>query len=211
MIEDFSPDVVFLDVEMPGGTGFNLLESYSNLNFDVIFTTAHDSYALKAIKFAALDYLLKPINFNELLTSLKRLMQKYEGDRGSQHGLQQSYEVMKKSFNDEFNLTKIALPSSDGFEFIELSDIVRCEADRSYCNFHLTDRNKVVISKSLKEFEELLEEAGFYRVHKSNMINLSHVKKYVRGAGGHLIMSDDSHVTVSIRKKDHLLSLLSGR
>jgi two-component system LytT family response regulator len=211
LIEEHQPRLVFLDVEMPGGNGFTLLESLTNPSFDVVFTTAHDSYALKAFKYAAADYLLKPINYKELLDSLKRLITKYENESEpkSEQEQQASFEVLKNSFTDDFSFTKIALPSSDGLDFVELDNIIRCEADRSYCNFYLTDNSKVLVSKSLKEFEDLLEEAGFFRVHKSNMINLKHIKKYVRGTGGYVVMKDDTQVTVSARRKDLLLSLLS--
>jgi two-component system LytT family response regulator len=211
VIEEHQPRVVFLDVEMPGGNGFSLLESIPNPNFDVIFTTAHDSYALKAFKYAAVDYLLKPINYKELLDSLKRLITKYESEAESSGHQQVGYEVLKNSFSDDFSFTKLALPSSDGLDFVELDNILRCEADRSYCNFYLTDKTKVLVSKSLKEFEDLLEEAGFFRVHKSNMVNLKHIKKYVRGTGGYVVMQDDSQVAVSARRKDLLLTVLSKR
>lgn len=208
-IDQHAPRTVFLDVEMPGGNGFSLLEAFEKPAFDVVFTTAYDSYALKAIKFAAADYLLKPINYNELLDTLKRLSEKYASATDPAPRSEQ-FEVLKNSFSGDFHFTKIALPSTEGLDFIELDQIVRCEADRSYCNFYLKDQSKILVSKSLGEFEELLEEAGFFRVHKSNMVNLKYIRKYVRGNGGYVVMADNSHVAVSARRKELLLSILNN-
>ena len=209
-IQEHQPDLVFLDIEMPGGNGFSLLEEMPNPNFQVIFTTAHADYAIKAIKFAALDYLLKPININELKTAVeKAIINMNAAQDGSL--LKKKIEVLKDNRKNEgFDFEKIALPTSDGIDFYEIREIVRCEADRAYCKFHMLNGQKVVVSKPLKEFEDLLEECNFFRVHKSNMINLNQIKKYVKGKGGYLILSDDSHVDVSVRRKEALMDVLSN-
>lgn len=209
-IQEHQPDLVFLDIEMPGGNGFSLLEEMPNPNFQVIFTTAHADYAIKAIKFAALDYLLKPININELKTAVeKAIINMNAAQDGSL--LKKKIEVLKDNRKNEgFDFEKIALPTSDGIDFYKISEILRCEADRAYCKFHMLNGQKVVVSKPLKEFEDLLEECNFFRVHKSNMINLNQIKKYVKGKGGYLILSDDSHVDVSVRRKEALMDVLSN-
>ena len=209
-IQEHQPDLVFLDIEMPGGNGFSLLEEMPNPNFQVIFTTAHADYAIKAIKFAALDYLLKPININELKTAVeKAIINMNAAQDGSL--LKKKIEVLKDNRKNEgFDFEKIALPTSDGIDFYEIREILRCEADRAYCKFHMLNGQKVVVSKPLKEFEDLLEECNFFRVHKSNMINLNQIKKYVKGKGGYLILSDDSHVDVSVRRKEALMDVLSN-
>ena len=209
-IQEHQPDLVFLDIEMPGGNGFSLLEEMPNPNFQVIFTTAHADYAIKAIKFAALDYLLKPININELKTAVeKAIINMNAAQDGSL--LKKKIEVLKDNRKNEgFDFEKIALPTSDGIDFYEIREILRCEADRAYCKFHMLNGQKVVVSKPLKEFEDLLEECNIFRVHKSNMINLNQIKKYVKGKGGYLILSDDSHVDVSVRRKEALMDVLSN-
>ena len=209
-IQEHQPDLVFLDIEMPGGNGFSLLEEMPNPNFQVIFTTAHADYAIKAIKFAALDYLLKPININELKTAVeKAIINMNAAQDGSL--LKKKIEVLKDNRKNEgFDFEKIALPTSDGIDFYEIREILRCEADRAYCKFHMLNGQKVVVSKPLKEFEDLLEECNFFRVNKSNMINLNQIKKYVKGKGGYLILSDDSHVDVSVRRKEALMDVLSN-
>lgn len=208
LIDEFEPDLVFLDIEMPDKNGFALLEHYENPKFQVIFTTAHAEYAIKAIKFAALDYLLKPVNLNELKIAVEKAAieaERPERDRM----LSDRFAILRESRGQgNFNFQKIALPSADGLEFYSIAKILRCEADRAYCRFYFESGESVLVSKPLSEFEDLLQECDFFRVHKSNMINLNHVKKYVKGRGGYVILSDGSHVDVSARKKDELMAVL---
>ena len=202
------PQIVFLDIEMPGGNGFTLLEKYDNPEFQLIFTTAHADYAIKAIKFAALDYLLKPININELKVAVEKAINNINSQSES---LDKRFHVLKDNQKNEgFDFKKIALPSLDGIEFYDLTEILRCEADRAYCNFYLTNGNKITVSKSLREFEDMLSECNFFRIHKSNMVNLSHIKKYIKGKGGYVVLSDGSHVDVSVRKKEMLMEVLAN-
>lgn len=203
IIDETQPDVVFLDVEMPGGNGFTLLEKYQRPAFQVIFTTAHDLYAINAIKFAALDYLLKPVNIRELQEAVAKVKIQEKDD---ELRLEQ-FDALKSNLNlSDKKFTKIALPTSEGIDFIEADDIIRAEADRAYSNFFIKGGKKIMISKPLKDYELLLEECNFFRVHKSHMVNLNHLKKYVKGKGGYVIMDDDSHVDVSVRRKEALLS-----
>jgi len=202
------PQIVFLDIEMPGGNGFTLLEKYENPDFQLIFTTAHADYAIKAIKFAALDYLLKPINVNELKVAVEKAIQNINSSSNTED---KRFDVLKNNQKNEgFDFKKIALPSLDGIEFYDISEILRCEADRAYCKFYLTNGSKIIVSKALREFEDLLNECNFFRVHKSNMVNLNHIKKYVKGKGGYVVLSDESHVNVSVRKKEMLMEVLAN-
>ena len=207
-IHNNQPQIVFLDIEMPGGNGFTLLEKFENPEFKLIFTTAHADYAIKAIKFAALDYLLKPININELKVAVEKAIQNINSTSSTED---KRFDVLKNNQKNEgFDFKKIALPSLDGIEFYDISEILRCEADRAYCKFYLTNGSKITVSKALREFEDLLNECNFFRVHKSNMVNLNHIKKYVKGKGGYVVLTDESHVNVSVRKKEMLMEVLAN-
>ncbi|MEX1003081.1 MAG: LytTR family DNA-binding domain-containing protein [Crocinitomicaceae bacterium] len=205
LIEERQPNLVFLDVEMPGGSGFELLESLDNINFQVVFTTAHAAYAIKAIRYAAMDYLLKPINVDEL----KEAVNKCANSKTNPQALNQQVEVLKTNRrNENFVFSKIALPTAEGMEFFNLKDVIRCEADRAYCKFHLTDKKKIHISKPMSEYQEILTQGNFIKVHKSNIVNLSHVEKYIKGKGGQLVLTDGSLVNVAVRRKEAVVNAL---
>jgi two-component system, LytTR family, response regulator len=203
-IEKHHPDLVFLDVEMPSMTGFDMLRKIGKIPFDVIFTTAHDHYAIKAIKFSALDYLLKPIDLEMLQESVQKALEK----RG-QHDADKRYDNFVENLDVKEKLSTLSVPSSDGFQMLKVNDIIWCEAVNYYCILHLMNKQQVVASKPLKEFEELLNDSGFARIHHSHMINLSHLKRYIKGAGGQVEMSDGKVLDVSRRKKDELLLRLN--
>jgi len=210
LIDATNPQVVFLDVEMPGGNGFTLFDKIPSPKFFTVFTTAHAEYAIKAIKFAAFDYLLKPINLTELKNAIEKVAETLRTKSTNSTDSKKMVEVLRANKKDQnFEFSKIALPTSDGLEFFQINEILRCEADRAYCIFHLVGKRKIVVSKSLKEYEEILSEANFFRVHKSNMVNMTHVKKYIRGKGGFITLSDGSLVAVAIRKKDEMLQILN--
>ncbi|WP_285656124.1 LytTR family DNA-binding domain-containing protein [Allomuricauda sp. NBRC 101325] len=206
LIKTERPDLVFLDIEMPDGNGFNVFDHFEDPPFEVIFTTAHDLYAINAIKYAALDYLLKPINIQELKQAVARagkILTKQAPSR------EEGYQVLKENINlEDKSQTKIALRSSEGIDFIEANRLIRVEANHVYSNFYLDNGRMIMVSKPLGEFEPLLESFNFFRVHKSHMVNLGHVEKYVKGKGGYLILKDGSHVDVSVRKKEALLKRL---
>jgi two-component system LytT family response regulator len=205
LIDETNPELVFLDVEMPGGSGFDLLQSLGNVNFRVVFTTAHAAYAIKAIKYAAMDYLLKPISIGELKGAINKL----EEESQKKNQTNEQIGVLNSNWqNENFNFTRIALPTPEGLEFFETKNIVRCEADRAYCMFYLNDKRKIHISKSMSGYEDILTQANFLKVHKSSMVNLSHVKKYIKGKGGFLVMSDGSNVDVAMRRKDAVMQAL---
>ena len=207
LIYSKKPLLVFLDIEMPGGNGFTLFDSFDDPPFEVIFTTAHDLYAINAIKYAALDYLMKPINIRELQSAIERAKKVIlKKDNASSN---QKIDVLKSNLKlEDKRFTKIALPSTNGIDFIAADNIIRAEAERSYSNFYLKGGKKILVSKPLKDYESLLEECNFFRIHKSHMINLNHIEKYIKGKGGYVIMNDGSHVDVSVRKKDDLLNRL---
>jgi len=204
-IKKHQPDLLFLDVQMCGETGFDLLEKLNTIDFEVIFTTAHHEYALKAFKFSAVDYLLKPIVIDELKDAVHR---------ASKHTAQQSHTriqmITETIKNQQNGFDKIALPSADGFLFVERDDIIRCESTDNYTNFYLNNGSKIMVSKTLKHFDDLLSPHNFFRVHQSHLINLIHLKQYHKGEGGYAIMSDDSSVMVSRRKKGEFLDRLSN-
>ncbi len=198
LIKLIKPKLVFLDVELPDGNGFNVLESFPPGQFYVIFVTAFEHYALKAIKASALDYLLKPVDSDELVAAVKKIPDTDTNDKRQEIYLQnQKQKNLQKQ--------RLALPTLEGLIFIEQGDIIWCEAQGSYCNFLLTNKDKILVSKPLSYFEEILDEEQFCRPHQSYIINLDHARSYVKGRGGYLIMSDGSKVEVSVRMKSNLL------
>ncbi len=200
-IKRLQPQLIFLDIELPLGSGFDLLEACKQSKFDVIFTTAHDQYALQAIKVCALDYLLKPISATDLKTAVAKIReQNYSGTTTPQIGA-----FVENISNLNKQLSNIVLPTLDGFLVVKISEIIRCEADKNYTLFTIENSEKILVSKTLKEFEELLHEMDFIRVHQSHLINASHVQRYIKGSGGYVKMSDDSIIEVSRRKKELLM------
>jgi len=203
-INQHKPDVVFLDIQMQRETGFDLLSKVKPVNFEVVFTTAHSEYAIKAFKFSAVDYLLKPIDIEELKRALDKIEKKINGNISDR--LEQLIQNLKPVGNTQ-NL-KLALPTSDGLIFVKIDDILYCEASSNYTNIYTSDGKKHVISRTLKEYEDLLADHNFFRIHNSHLINLGSIKKYVRGDGGYVVMNNDVSLDVSKRKKEAFLSRL---
>lgn len=203
LIPAFQPDLVFLDVEMPYENGFDLLTSLPEVNFEVVFTTAHENYAIKAIKFNALDYLLKPYSMQELTTAVERFLAR----RGSaRQGTSPAMESFLSNLQQSaVRPKKMALPTLKGLIFVPLENIIRCEASDNYSKVYTTDGTVHVVSKTLKEFEYLLEDLQFFRVHYSHLINLGHMRRYVQGNGGYVLMTDGSRIEVSRRRKAEFL------
>lgn len=202
-IIELKPDLVFLDVEMPGGDGFSMLESLPDLNFEIIFVTAFSNYAVKAIKFSALDYILKPIDPIELLKAIdkasKKIDEKIENARMA--------NLVENKYKDG-NKKILALPLSDKIEFVEVSNILRCQADGNYTIFHLKNGEKFLISRTLKEYDELLTPFNFLRVHQSHLINLGEVKSFIKTDGGYILMKDGSNITISRQRREIVLQRL---
>ena len=197
------PTLVFLDVEMPRMNGFEMLEQLPYINFDIIFTTSYDQYALKAIRFSAIDYLLKPVDREELQKAVQKVMLR------SQRTIAQQVEIlMQKLHHPAKSISKIALPTMEGLQMIPVDSIISCESDSNYTILLLKNNKKLIVSATLKEIEEALEDHSFARVHRSYLVNLNEVEKYVKGEGGYLILSDGSAINVSRNKKESLLKKL---
>lgn len=200
-IEKFKPDLLFLDIEMPGMSGFELLEQLSAISFAIIFTTGYDQYAIKAIRYSALDYLLKPIDPKELISAVKKVQEERHLPLAEQFQM-----LLKQIHGKASGFNKIAVPTAEGFELIPAEQVIYCEANDNYTHFFLKNKNKIIACRTLKEIEEQVKDFPFFvRVHHSYLINLNEVSKYVRGEGGYLIMSDGSSVNVSRSRKDSLL------
>jgi two-component system LytT family response regulator len=202
-IGNHKPDLVFLDIEMPRMTGFEMLEQLPEITFAVVFTTSHDQYAVKAFRFYALDYLLKPVEPKELIAAVHKVKTQKQLPSPEQYQM-----LLSKISNREDVLPKIPVPTSDGFELIAVDEVLFCEAHDNYTYFSLRNKKKIVACRMLKEVEEQLNDFPFFvRVHNSYIINLKEVKKYVRGEGGYVIMSDETSVNVSRSRKEALLKL----
>ena len=204
LIEQHKPDLVFLDIEMPHINGFQMLERIPHINFDLIFTTSYDQYAIKAIKFSALDYLLKPIDREELQVAVRKAIQ-----RLLQHPLPQQLEILlQKLYHPPTPVNRIALPTMEGLQLIPIDSIISCASSSNYTILSLKDKQKLTVSRTLKEIEEMLEDLLFMRVHHSYLVNINEIRKYIKGEGGNLIMSDGSAIDVSRSKKEQLLKKL---
>jgi two-component system, LytTR family, response regulator len=209
MIQQNTPDVLFLDVNLSGETGFELLEKLeattdeSDVRPEVIFITAHDEFAIKAIKFSALDYLLKPIDPEELVSSIRKLEERK--GLGGAAGL----GVLVENLRGRGGMPKrIVVPTYDGMHILKITDIVRCESSSNYTNFILLDAKPILASKTLKEYDNMLSAHRFERIHKSHLINMDYVKRYVPADGGYMIMVDGSRIPVANRKKEQLLKMI---
>jgi len=205
VIEKEKPDLVLLDVEMPNGTGFDLLSHFPEKNFDVIFITAFNHYAIKAIKFSAVDYILKPININEFVEAVSRVIRK---QTDSNIRLNEKFRILMENLRTP-TPSRLAIPTAEGMEYLNPRDIIRIEADRSYSRFYLTGDRKILVSRNLKEYQDLLGDRYFFRPHNSFLINLRFVKKFVRKDGGYIEMADGSQIPVSRNRKDIFLVHMS--
>lgn len=202
-IAQLHPQLVFLDIAMPETNGFELLRNIQAINFEIIFVTAHSNYMTQAFHFSAVDYLLKPVDDDLLIEAVKRAGKRIDDKTGS---LQ--IETFLHNFQNKNTPQKIKLciPSLRGFQVVEINEIIYCEASSNYTNFHFTNRASICASKPIHEYEELLADCNFVRVHKSFVVNLEHVKEYIRGEGGSVILSNNHEVEVSRRKKDMLMT-----
>ncbi|MBI5916016.1 MAG: response regulator transcription factor [Bacteroidetes bacterium] len=205
IIQQFAPELVFLDVEMPVMNGFRMLEELVDIPFQLIFTTAYDRYALRAFKFSALDYLLKPIDPQELKNAVNRARKAPPIDAQQltllKHHIHQKNSVLSN---------KIAIPSLEGFTFLSLEDIVTCESESNYTKFHLKDGKNLLVSRTLGDVEDTLEGKGFFRIHKQFLINLNHVSKYVKSDGGYVVMSNNQTVAIARSRREEFV-LLFGK
>ena len=201
-LEEAKPELVFLDVRMPGGSGIDMLAELSEIDFEVIFVTAHDEYMLQALQFSAVDYLMKPVDEDRLKEAVQRVEERLKGKKNSRQGEILLHNINKVGYPLEMRL---CLPTQKGFTIVKLEEIIYCEAQRSYTIFRLVNNKSIIISKPLFDYDKLLADTVFLRVHKSFLINLMHIKEYMRGEGGTVVMSDGMEVEISRRKKEQFL------
>lgn len=201
LIENLAPQLVFLDIEMPFGNGFDLLQSFEKINFEVIFITAFNQYAITAFRFSALDYLLKPVNISELQAAVARAAQRIQEKASSQN-----YELLLKNLQTEsVSEQQIVVHDTNGQHIFKLNEILYCVADGSYTHIHLVQGKVFVSSKNLKEYEGLLPPSHFFRIHHGHIVNIAHIKQVLRGRGGSVSMKDGKELEISVRKKDAFL------
>jgi len=205
LIRMLKPDLILLDIKMPDGSGFDLLNKFNKIDFKVIFITAHEEYAIKAFRFSALDYLLKPIDPSELVTAVEKVSA-YQED----NGINEQFQAFKENFNNTEMVQdkRIVLKTTENIYVIYLRDVIRCQSEKNYTYFYFTNRERIIVSKTLKEFDDILSEFNFMRIHRSHLINLKFIDRYEKSDGGYVIMTDGSKVEVSHRKKEFLLNYI---
>jgi two-component system LytT family response regulator len=201
------PQIVFMDIELQTSTGFDVLQQVQYRDFEVIFTTAYDHYAIKAIKFSAIDYLLKPISFEELQGAVNKAIESLQV-KEKENKLELLIRNVRRPAGEDFS---ISLSTSEGVEFVPLSQIIRLEAKGPYTTFFMKNGANLMVCKNLKEYELLLTEYGFFRLHNSYMVNMKEVKKMIKADGGYAVMNDDAMIAISPKKKDEFLSLMAQR
>lgn len=204
-ILSLQPGLIFLDVQMENKTGFDLLRSLPEINFAIIFTTAFEKFAIQAIKFSAIDYLLKPIDEDDLNTALVKL----KNDISKKITAEKIDILLQNTYNNNTIPKKIIVPTINGFEFLDIANIIRCKSDINYTTIYLNNNQKIVVAKTLKEFEEMLTDHSFFRVHNSHLINLAFIKRYNKGKGGSVILTDGTEIEVSSRRKEDFLKSLA--
>lgn len=203
-INKFKPDVVFLDIEMPRMNGFDMLEKFDKLFFDVVFTTAYNKFAIKAFNYSALNYLLKPVDPDDLQKTIKRIEEKKSSTSREQLNL-----LLQNLKNLSQPVQRIALSTSDGLIFVETKDIMYCQAESNYTNVKLTNGKKILVAKTLKDIDEALSGKDFFRLHNSFLININQIKKFVRGDGGYVVMNDDTEITISRSRRDEFFDMFA--
>ena len=203
-IEKNKPDIVFLDVEMPRMNGFTMLQQLKNKNFEVIFVTAYDHYAIKAIRYSALDYLIKPVEIDDLKNAINRVVEKMNTAKPNAR-----LELLLQNIvSEKTKFTRIAIPTVQGLQFIKIDEIIYLEASANYTKFHLCNDVKYTVSKTLKEFEDMLPADIFIRIHNAYVINKNYVEKYIRGDGGQVVLSNGPVLDISKRKRAEFLKAI---
>ena len=203
LIKEHQPDLVFLDIQIHDRTGFDLLRECGTINFKVIFTTAYDRFAIQAIKFSAIGYLLKPIDEDDLAEALDKLKQV------STEQTRQMAGVIENNLHQQVKKKRLTIPTGNELLFLNIEEIIRCHSDVNYTTIYKNDKQKIVVAKTLKEFEELLADHDFFRIHNSDLINLDYIKSYNKGKGGSVILQDGTELEVSTRRKDEFLKKMT--
>jgi two-component system LytT family response regulator len=202
LLKNLQPDILFLDIQMQDGSGFDLLDILKDIQFKIIFITASDAHAIKAFRYAAIDYLLKPVDPDELMEALKKFKQEKTNESDK-------YKLLNESLKNHHKAhERLALHTQDKIHIVNIQDIVRCESNVNYTEFYFSNGKKMLVTKTLKDFEDLLSEQGFYRVHQSHLVNTKFIKEFVKTDGGYLIMNDGSNVPVSTRKRPEVMKML---
>ncbi|MEP7269616.1 MAG: LytTR family DNA-binding domain-containing protein [Saprospiraceae bacterium] len=205
LIKKHKPDLIFLDVQMPLMNGFEMLRQLDESDINVIFVTAHDKYAIKAIRFSALDYLLKPVDAEELQQAVKRASEK---QNRPEHKMKLK-SFLDNTYSKQEHLGHLSIPTTEGLLFLDINEIIYCKADDNYTEIMRVKHPKVIVSKTLKNIEEMLEGYSFFRIHQTWLINLKFMQRYVKGDGGHVIMKDGTSLEVARRKKEEFLLRIS--
>ncbi len=205
LIKQNSPELVFLDINLPDGTGFDLLKKIDEVCFKVIFITGHEEYAIQAIKFSALDFILKPIDFEELASAIAKALEiiHYEEERVK-------IKALLENYNETKALKRLILKTSDFIHVVKIDEIIRCKAENNYTFFYIVDGEKILVSKTIKEYTELLKTSGFLRVHQSHLINAAYIDKFVRSEGGYILMKDQTNIPVSTKNKQLVINELEN-
>ncbi len=204
-IRELKPELIFLDIEMPNMNGFQMLEQISKIDFEIIFTTSYDQYAITAFKFSALDYLLKPVDREELEKAVQKISKKINP------AISQQLDILLQKINQpSVPVQRIALPTMQGLEFVAVDSIIYCSSSNNYTEFFLSDKKRLLVSRTLKETEDMLADHGFLRVHNSHIVNLNAITRYIKGEGGYLIMTDGSTVDVSRSRKELLMQRIAA-
>ncbi|PQB06554.1 DNA-binding response regulator [Polaribacter filamentus] len=204
LLQKQKPDILFLDIMLGDGTGFDLLEIVPNLQSKIIFVTASDAYAIKAFKFAAIDYILKPYSNEDLANSIAKAKEQIQPNKEQIAVLQEAIK------NPVSTNQKISLHTSEKIIVVQLSEIIRCKSDNNYTTFYLENGQKILVSKTLKYFADMLKEHGFSRVHQSHLINTKYIKEFIKSDGGYLILKDKSNIPVSVRKRNEVIESLNN-
>ena len=206
LIKHHKPDVVFLDIEMPKMSGFRMLDELGECDFEIIFTTAYNHYAIDAIRISAFDYLMKPIAIKELQTAVDRL-----NKLRSSSQTKEKIDILKTSMGEKKSQDdKIAIPTSEGLEFIPIKNILRIESSSNYSKIFFKEGKNILVTKLLKDFEDMLQPYRFYRIHNSHLINLSYIQKFVKANGGQVLLQDGTLIDVARRKKEEFLKMIAG-
>ncbi len=204
-IERFKPELLFLDIEFPDGTGFDLLKRFSRITFKIIFVTGHNEYAIDAIKVSALDYILKPIDEDEFCDAVVKAREAI-----NQEDHQLKFQALNENLQGKKVLKRVILKTAEALQLISVSDIIRAEAESNYTSFVLTNKRHILVSRTLKEFDELLSGSGMIRVHQSHLVNLSYIDRFIKTGGGYLVLKDGSKIPVSPNLKKQVLGSLTN-
>ena len=204
LLRTVQPDILFLDIQMQDGSGFDLLDILPEINFKIIFITASDAHAIKAFRYAAIDYLVKPVDPDELQSALSRYRENHLNEDAK-------YKLLSDSLRNVEKPTKrLALHAQDKINIVNIDEIVRCESHINYTTFFFIDGTRIVVTRTLKDFDELLSDQGFYRVHQSHLVNMKYIREFIKGDGGYLLMTDQSEVPVSVRKRPVVFEMIGA-